>query len=150
VLYDANGVAKMSVISPIASTQADMESGTNLTTFVSPGRQHFHPSAAKFWCDAVGTGLTINASYNVTSLTDTGAGLLTINIATDFSVANYAVQATVERAATALTVTSLAYTAVRNAGQAAGTVLVENWDGTATTAVQEDPTSYFVTGFGDQ
>lgn len=150
MLYDANGVAKMSVISPIAASQADMEAAVNLTTFVSPGRQVFHPGECKFWCDAVGAGTSINASYNVTSLTDTGAGLLTINIGTDFSSANYAVQVTVERAVTTLAVTDLKYCSVRNAGQAAGTILLEVWDGTAATAVQEDPTSYYVVGFGDQ
>jgi hypothetical protein len=149
IIYDANGVAKMSVISPIASTQADQESGSNLTTFVSPGRAHFHPSATKFWCDAVGAGTSVNASYNVTSLTDTGPGLLTINIATDFSSANYAITCTVERASTALTVANIRGTEVRNAGQAAGTILVECWDDVATTHGQVDPTSYFVAGWGD-
>jgi len=150
VLYDANGVAKMSVISPIAAAQTDMESGTNLTTFVSPGRIAFAPSEAKFWIDENGAGTVTNASYNVTSVTDTGTGLMTVNIGTDFSAANYAAQATVERVVTTMTVANLRYVAIRNAGQAAGTLLVECWDGTATTALQVDPASYYVVGYGDQ
>lgn len=146
VLYDANG-REQGVI--IAATQTDQETSTSVTTYVSPGTQHFHPSAAKFWIDEAGAGTTTNASYNVTSVTDTGAGRMTVNINVDFSAANYAVVATVERAVTTLAVTDLKFCNVRNAAQLAGSVEIECYDGTATTAVQEDPQSYYVVGFGD-
>src|SRR5688572_30161328 len=34
---------------PALAAQADQETATSTTTFVSPARQHFHPSAAKCW-----------------------------------------------------------------------------------------------------
>ena len=33
-----------------AAAQADQETATSITTAVTPGRQHFHPSSAKAWC----------------------------------------------------------------------------------------------------
>lgn len=75
-----------------AAAQSDQETATSTTTFVSPGRQQYHPSAAKVWClfNTV-TTTTILASYNVSSLTDGGAGLTTINFTTSFSSANYGI-----------------------------------------------------------
>ncbi len=75
-----------------AATQSDQETGTSTTTAVVPGRQQFHPSAAKAWVifDASSGTPTISASYNVTSITDGGVGVFTINLTTAFSSANYA------------------------------------------------------------
>jgi hypothetical protein len=76
---------------PIASTQADQETSTSTTTYVSPGRQQFHPSSCKAWVKFTSiTTTAINASYNITSVTDNGNGDTTITIATDFSGADYA------------------------------------------------------------
>lgn len=71
------------------AAQSDQETGTSTTTFVSPGRQQYHPSAAKGWADIAGAGTSINASYNVTSITDTATGHVTVNWTTAFSSANY-------------------------------------------------------------
>lgn len=74
-----------------AATQAEQETGSATTAFVSPGRQHFHQSAAKAWVRFNGTGTpAITVSYNVSSITDNGAGDFTINFTTAFSSANYA------------------------------------------------------------
>jgi hypothetical protein len=75
-----------------AATQAEQEAGTSLLAAVAPGRQHFHPSAAKCWATVTYSGgtPTLAASYNITGITDTGAGQLTITIATDFSSADWA------------------------------------------------------------
>lgn len=72
------------------AAQSDQETATSIVTAVTPGRQQFHPSAAKAW--VVYTSITttaIGASYNITSLTDNGTGDTTVTIATDFSSANY-------------------------------------------------------------
>lgn len=145
--YDANGGAYENPL-PVA-TQSDMEAASSTLLLVTPGRQHYHPGHPKFW---VKCGVTANilASYNVSSLTDTGAGLVTVNIGTDFSDANWCCQVTVERTSTSLTVTNLKFCNIRSGGQAAGTLLAEVYDGTATTAVQEDPTSWHIMGLGDQ
>lgn len=75
-----------------AATQAELEAATSTTVYTSPGRQQYHPSAAKCWVAfTTVTTTTINDSYNVTSLTDNGSGDTTVVIATDFSSINYAV-----------------------------------------------------------
>lgn len=84
----ATGVIEIAV-------QSEMETGTDTTRAVVPGRQHYHPSATKGWVNFTGTGtVTINASYNVTSITDNGTGDYTVNWTTAFSSANYCVGAT--------------------------------------------------------
>jgi hypothetical protein len=75
------------------ATQAQMEAGSSTANMVTPGRQHFHQSAAKAWCYANASGSAL-ASYNVNSVTDNGTGSATINWETDFSSANYAAVAT--------------------------------------------------------
>ena len=71
-----------------AATQAEMESASSTTVAATPGRAHFHPGAVKYWVHFNVDG-TINTSYNVTSITDTGAGDHTVNIGTDFSGASW-------------------------------------------------------------
>ncbi len=76
--------------SPVVAEQSDQETASSTTTYVSPGRQHFHPSAAKGWVMFQGTGtVSILASYNVASIDDEAMGHWQVNIATDFSSANY-------------------------------------------------------------
>jgi len=75
----------------VAATQAEMEAATSVDVFSSPGRQHFHPGHPKAWVRFQVTG-TIDASYNITSITDNAPGDWTVNIATDFSSANYGAQ----------------------------------------------------------
>ncbi len=77
-----------------AATQAEQETGTATNKPVTPGRQHFHDSAAKLWASVDRSGGTpsLNSpSYNITSVTDNGAGQTIVTIATDFSTAVYAV-----------------------------------------------------------
>lgn len=130
--------------------QTEMESASATDKAVTPGRQQYHPSAVKAWGKASGDGTTLNASYNIASLTDTGPGQLTWNIDVDFSGAHYSVTASVERSSTSLSVTNLKFVNIRNATQAAGSVLTECYDGTATTATQEDPSAYHIQCCGDQ
>lgn len=78
-------------ITAAAAVQADQETGTSTAVFVNPGVQHFHLSAAKCWgyaTVAAGTP-SLDASYNVTSITDTATGRLTVTIGNDFSTALY-------------------------------------------------------------
>jgi len=73
--------------------QAEQETGTDTTRAVTPGRQHFHKSAAKAWIvfTISGTTVTVRDSYNVTSVTRNGVGDYSINLTTAFSSAYYAV-----------------------------------------------------------
>ena len=80
---------------PSAAAQSDQETATSTTTYVSPGRQQYHPSACKGWLDVdmTSAGWTINASYNVTGVNDSGAGVGSVDWATDISSGNYCVVA---------------------------------------------------------
>jgi hypothetical protein len=83
----ATGVLEIAV-------QSEMEAGSSTTLAVTPGRQHFHPGSAKAWInlEQIGT-ISDRASYNVTSISDGGVGLTTINWGTDVGSADYAVAA---------------------------------------------------------
>jgi hypothetical protein len=65
--------------------QGEQETGTDVVRAVTPGRQHFHPSAAKFWVKWTAASTTILVSYNMTSIANTGTGDADGTIATDFS-----------------------------------------------------------------
>jgi hypothetical protein len=128
---------------------ADMEAGASLVTYVTPGRQHLHPSAVKCWGKAAGAGTSLTVSYNVTSITDTGTGRLGVTIATDFSSAHYSINAQVERGVTTLGVADVEQCAIRNVSPAVGTFEIESYDHTATTLAADDPASYFWSCEGD-
>ena len=74
------------------ATQAEQETGSATDKLITPGRQHFHISAAKGWMNFNGSGTPAPASpsYNFTSVTDNGVGDYTLNITTAFSTAVYA------------------------------------------------------------
>jgi hypothetical protein len=147
--YDVNGAPYPSVGN--AATQAEMEAGTAVDKYVTPGLQHFHPSAVKCWGKANGAGTSLVVNYNVSSITDTGTGQLTVNVGTDFSSADYSVTTSVERVATSLAVANVDNGGLlRNASQAAGSFQIENYDDTATTHVAQDPAAYHWQCCGDQ
>lgn len=73
------------------AAQSDMETGTSLVKFVSPGRAHSHKSAAKAWVvfSLSGTTVSVLDSFNVTSVTRSGVGAYTVNFTTAFSSTAY-------------------------------------------------------------
>jgi len=79
---------------PSQATQAAIEAETDQDTYLPPDLMRHHPGMAKVWVRFDGTGaISINGSYNVTSLTDIGTGNYQINVADDFSGATYCVVA---------------------------------------------------------
>lgn len=121
-----------------AASQAELETGSSTTKFVTAGRQQFHASAAKMWIKAEING-TIAASYNVTSISDDGTGAMTVTIATDFSGTEYAIAASVEGAGDQQ---------IRiNDSPAAGTISVQVVNNGSAAA---DPSQYHLVAFGDQ
>lgn len=71
------------------AVQSEMEAGTDTGRVVVPGRQHYHPSAAKAWVNFNGSGvIAIGQSYNVTSLTDNGTGDWTVTYTNAFTNSN--------------------------------------------------------------
>jgi hypothetical protein len=121
------------------ATQAEQETGSAVDNIVSSGRQHYHPSASKGWIKGDMAG-GVEASYNVTSISDVGVGRPIVNWATDFSSTEYSV--------IAITKTGSAYyTHIAdgnfNAGQTE--INIRNTSGTLV-----DGTSFMAQAFGDQ
>jgi len=133
------------------ANQSAMESASATEQAVSPGVQQYHPGHPKFWAYVtVSAGTpTLQTSYNVTSITDTATGQLTVTIATDFSSANWAPQLTIQRPNTTQDRANQLHGTVRSGGIAAGTILVECNSGDDT-PVLTDPASWSVMGLGDQ
>lgn len=71
---------------PVAA-QADQEAGSSTSKLVTPGRQHFHPSACKAWVTFSVSGgvVTIRSQYNVSSITRNAAGNFMVNVTGAFS-----------------------------------------------------------------
>ncbi len=140
------------------ATQAQMETGTETGHYqVVPGRVQYHPGVAKFWVRATGNSTTMTGSHNMTSWADTGTGIATATIATDFSGATtWACLVSVERTATTVTSDFMRRATIRTATLAAGTVAVECYDEATDSAgggndpEVKDPDSWHVVGFGDQ
>mgnify|MGYP001601849704 CR=1 FL=1 len=124
------------------ATQVQQEAGASNVVAVTSGRQHFHPSAVKFYVKADVAGAIQGTSYNVTSLTDVSGGKIRVTIATDFSDANWVSHQGIQ-AQTALSpmVDNSAATP-----QAAGTADYINVN-TSNTAT--DPTYWYISGIGD-
>lgn len=74
------------------ASQSSQETGTAADEAVMPNVQQYHQSAAKCWLIGAHSGGTpvIAASYGVSSLTDSGTGLVTVNLSVTFSSANWA------------------------------------------------------------
>jgi hypothetical protein len=126
-------------VAALSTNQDGVEAGTALDKFVSPGLMQYHQSAAKAWCSFNSAGTTAGA-YNITSITDTGTGNLTANIATDFSSANWTPAMAPGVGAFA---TLFAYVASKGAGTLQ--FLSNNSAGSA-----QDITTYNFAGYGDQ
>ena len=75
----------------LAATQAEQEAGSSITVGTTPGRQQYHPSAAKAFVSFVGVGtVTIfGTPYGVSSITDNAEGDYTVNLTTAFSSTDY-------------------------------------------------------------
>ncbi len=119
-----------------AASAAQQEAGSSAAVNVTPSVQHRHPSAAKCWGNFDFAGGT-NASYNITSITDTATGRITVTIGTDFSSANWACHVDSEYTAGQAPIYN---------SQAAGTVELRNYDVAGSLF---DVTDMSFTGFGD-
>lgn len=86
------------------AAQSDMETATSTATWVSPGRQYFHPSHPKASVNFNGVGTAaINRSSGVSSLTDNATSDFSLNWTTAFSDAFCCFSGTCQRnSATAL------------------------------------------------
>jgi hypothetical protein len=128
------------------ATQSDMETATSLTTFVTPGRQQYHPSAAKAWGVANVSG-TVAAGYNVSSVTDVGAGDIKFNFTTAFSSASYSAVYSSQLDPDG-TLATCRFGQIQNTSKSASLVECHSLRGSDGNGV--DPTLHQFAAFGDQ
>lgn len=74
-------------ITVAAAAQSDMTTATSTTLAVTPGRQQFHPSAAKAWVGFTGSNGSTIANYNVSSVTRISTGIYNVNFTVSFATA---------------------------------------------------------------
>lgn len=127
----------------VAPAQVGAASAVGSAT-VSTRRDHVHQAGSgsgKWWAKWAGNSTTLEASYNVTSVSDDGTGDSTVTIATDFSSGEWMATGGFDQAAGG----QILYIAA----QAAGTqrYLCKNLAGSLSS---RDPTSFFGGGWGDQ
>jgi hypothetical protein len=131
--------------------QSEMETGTDTTRVVVPGRQHFHESACKFWVYWTGASTTILRDYNVDSVANTTTGDADITITTDFSDANWAGMVSVNESGAdgwdANSIMSCGFNA-RAAGTA-GVLCGTMQDGATAAGALSDPEQWQACGYGD-
>ena len=139
-IFKADGTALVAVA---AASQAEQETGSATNVYVSPGRQQYHPSAAKAFCKVNSAGTISGTSYNISSVTDTAVGVATFNFTTSFANTGYVVVATL------LSGTNTVYAQTAIADYASGSAArVDSVD--AGTLTQVDPAFYVMAAFGDQ
>jgi len=128
-----------------AASQAEMEAASSNTVAATPLNTNWHPGVVKMWLKCSGDGLTINASHNVTSITDTGTGIVTVTIATDFSSANYSINGTAQSSSSGSPGMKYIHISSQAAGSFVGTSGVE-----PSMSGPSDPLSYYFACLGDQ
>jgi hypothetical protein len=121
------------------ATQAEQEAASDIARAVTPGRQHFHPSAPKGWCKANNNG-TSDIGYNVNSITDGGTGSCTVVWETDHSSAHHCDLATPHSTAFAV--------GCMIGNEAAGSTAIITF--VTTTGEVGDAEHIMVSSFGDQ
>ena len=128
----------------MVATQAQQETPTATNLLVSPGRQHFHPGMSKGWAE-IDSAAGLEANYNVSSITDGGAGTFTVNWATDFNGGLYNVLATA--VSTPVGTSATTFVAQISNTMAAGTLTVLTLRMSDFSA--QDVSHTMVTAFGD-
>ena len=126
------------------ATQSEAEAASSTTTALTPATAQNHPGVAKVWAYVTVSGGTpsLDASHNVTSITDTAAGQVTVTIATDFSSSNYAA------IANSVSASGSSHSASVQTGQAVGSFIVRTFD--SSTGTNTDNINLSVVAFGDQ
>lgn len=110
------------------ASKAVMEAASTFTRYVSPGRQHSHPSATKAWATFAVSGgvVTIGDSWGVASISRISTGVFEVTWSTAFATSTYAPwgMATgsgigfVRESATARTTTTCRFEVSNNTGTA--------------------------------
>ena len=127
-----------------AASQADVLAASSNVLNVTPGRLKYHPGVAKFTATVTYSGgtPTLDAGFNVLSITDTGPGRLGITIDVDFANDDWTCVPSVKDAA--------ATYCVEYRSKTAGTVEINAHVAHSDTGGLADPAGFDVAGFGTQ
>jgi hypothetical protein len=128
----------LGIVATSIATQADQEAPASLTTIVTPGRQHFHPSAVKAHGNWDDSGTLLGITFNISSITDSATGDHTINFGTALSTGNHALTFMCGENSTGNTIVSI--------GRAAGASHIQTRTASGTVV---DPGLWMVAVFGD-
>ena len=134
-------------LTDFTASQAQIETGTSTAVFASVGNMKYHDGVAKAWTTGTHGGTPDspgNDSYNVTSVSDTGVGIMTVNFTTSFSSVNYTQSGMCQRAATNSALWPAIYISTDPTASACAIAFVS--DGAANT----DPNYYSAIFHGDQ
>ena len=115
---------------------------TQVQTFAGTGAY-----AAKCWVASTQSSTTIQQSHNVASVADTGAGISTVTIATDFAAATYCVVVGAEH--NSASGTTQTYN-IDNGGRAVGSYVIQSWQVDGTEVLTDPSASWFSVAFGAQ
>lgn len=141
-----NGTKKLGISTsgtlngPVLASQSDME-GREGGKLVTPDKLHYHPGVAKGWVK-IDSDASIVTSYNVSSISDNGAGDFNVNWDTDFSSANHISVATSQK-------DTDVYARITTTTNAAGVTRVQNRT-VGSVPAGTDPDHTMVVAFGDQ
>jgi hypothetical protein len=131
------------------ATAAEQETASAADRAVTPSVQHRHPSAAKAWVRCGVTG-NIIASYGVSSVTDTGTGVATVNFDVTFPVTNnYMTLGWVSVGTGNPANNTTAMRTMRTGTPNNGSIALSAYDSAASPATA-DPDTYFAAFYGDQ
>lgn len=88
----ANG-SSAPTYSTFAATQSQMESASSIVLAVTPSRQHFHPGMPKAWakCAVSGSTVTIQESYNCSSVSAGANSIYTVTFASAMTGSGYSI-----------------------------------------------------------
>lgn len=125
------------------ATAAEMVTGTDTARVPSVATTANHPGVAKFWGYVTVSGgtPTLAANYNITSITDSGPGLLTVTIANDMGSTSYVIQGTCTGADSSTRTCQVSSTNAQAAGSFK--LVCQDADGQ-----NQDPVAWHFVGYG--
>lgn len=135
----AGAAPSFQTVASVVASDSEVETATDTSKIVPPGRVHRHPGVAKFWCQHNSSG-TISVSRNMTSVTHNGTGDWTATIAQDFSSGSWCFFGTCSDIGLGRNLAANPY------NKTAGAVSYFTRDNSGTL---RDPGEVYVGGFGD-
>jgi hypothetical protein len=99
-LSGAGALSGTTIAGSWVAAQSDYESDSTTTLIATPGRLKYSPGVVKAWIRFDGSSSGFLRGYNVSSLTDGGVGVWTINFTVAFSDTNYCAVLNGQNAAT--------------------------------------------------